>query len=292
MLAGVVDHELGAATGRRRLSVRGMASESPLERLGHAAAMRGLRSTRMSDVRYRILLAGAAGAIGRRLTPLLREAGHTVFGTTRSSSKFDELRALGAEPALVDVFDADALARVVAAAKPEIVIHQLTDLPRGLGPSQMDEAIRRNARLRSEGTRHLADAAIAAGARRLVAQSIAWAYAPGPEPHAESDPLDVDAAGIRAVSVGGIVALERAVLESPPLEGIVLRYGQLYGPGTGSDSPTGSAPLHVDDAAHAALLAIDHGGTGVFNIAGPNACVSTEKARSLLGWSADARRPA
>jgi len=235
-------------------------------------------------VAHRIFLAGAAGAIGRRLTPLLRAAGHTVFGTTRSPSKMDELRALGAEPVLVDVFDADALARAVAAAKPDIVIHQLTDLPRGLDHSQMEQAIRRNARLRSEGTRHLVDAANAAGARRLVAQSIAWAYAPGPEPHAESDPLDVDAEGIRAVSVGGIVALERAVLESPPLEGIVLRYGQLYGPGTGTDAPSGSAPLHVDDAAHAALLAIDRGGTGVFNIAGPSAYVTTDKARAALGW--------
>jgi nucleoside-diphosphate-sugar epimerase len=243
-------------------------------------------------VGYRIFLAGAAGAVGRRLTPLLRAAGHTVFGTTRSPSKIDELRALGAEPVLVDVFDAAALARAVTAAKAEIVIHQLTDLPRALDPSKMEEAIRRNARLRSEGTRHLVDAANAAGVRRLVAQSIAWAYAPGPEPHVESDPLDVDAEGIRAVSVGGIVALERAVLESPPLEGIVLRYGQLHGPGTGTDAPSGSAPLHVDAAAHAALLAIDRGGTGIFNIAEPNAYVSTRKARTALGWSPDLRLPA
>ena len=241
---------------------------------------------------YRIFLAGAAGAIGRRLTPLLCEAGHTVFGTTRSPAKADELRALGAEPVLVDVFDAHELAAAVAAARPEIVIHQLTDLPRGLDPAQMEQAVRRNAHLRSEGTRHLVDAAIAAGARRLVAQSIAWAYAPGPEPHAESDALDVDASGIRAVSVDGIVALERAVLESPPLEGIVLRYGQLFGPGTGTDAPAGSAPLHVDAAAHAALLAIDRGGTGVYNIAGPNAYVATGKARAVLGWNADLRPPA
>lgn len=232
---------------------------------------------------YRIFLAGATGVIGRRLAAMLREAGHTVIGTTRSPAKSDALRAIGVEPVVVDVFDAEALARAVAAAKPEIVIHQLTDLPRGLDPAKMDDAIRRNARLRTEGTRHLVDAAVAAGARRLIAQSIAWAYAPGVEPHAESDPLDIGAHGMRAVSVGGIVALERAVLDAP-LEGIVLRYGQLYGPGTGTDAPAGASPVHVDAAARAALLAIDRGAPGVYNIAEPNPHVSTQKAEAELGW--------
>lgn len=169
-------------------------------------------------------------------------------------------------------------------ARPSTVIHQLTDLPPGLDPARMDEAIARNARLRREGTRHLVLAAIAAGARRLIAQSIAWAYAPGPEPHGEDDPLDAGATGARAVSVGGVIALEEAVLNAAPLEGIVLRYGQLYGPGTGVDRPTGSAPLHVDAAAYAALLAIDRGAPGAYNIAEPNAYVATDKARSGLGW--------
>ena len=240
---------------------------------------------------YRIFLAGAAGVIGRRLTPALRAAGHHVTGTTRSAEKADELRAIGVDPAIVDVFDADALTHAVVSARPEIVIHQLTDLPRGLDPGRMDEAIRRNAHLRTQGTRNLVQAAIAAGARRFVAQSIVWAYAPGSESHAETDPLDVDANGIRAVSVGGIVALETAVLETPDIEGIVLRYGQLYGPGTGTDLPTGSAPLHVDAAAHAALLAIDRGAPGVYNIAEPSAYAATEKARSGLGWRPDLRLP-
>ena len=225
---------------------------------------------------YRIFLAGATGVIGRRLAAMLRDAGHDVTGTTRRETKVKELRALGVEPVIVDVFDRDALARTVAAAKPEIVIHQLTDLPRGLDPAKMDDAIRRNARLRSEGTRHLVAAAVAAGARRLVAQSIAWAYAPGPEPHAEADPLDLGAQGIRAISVGGVVALERAVLDAP-LEGIVLRYGQLHGPDAGARA--GSAPLHVEAAARAALLAIDHGAAGVYNIADPGGAVRIDKAR-------------
>ncbi len=238
-------------------------------------------------MQYRIFLAGATGVIGRRLAALLRDAGHPVTGTTRAASKADSLREIGVEPVVVDVFDAEALTRAIAAAKPEIVIHQLTDLPRGLDPAKMDEAIRRNARLRTDGTRNLVDAAVAAGARRLIAQSIAWAYAPGREPHAESDPLDVDAQGLRAVSVGGIVALERAVLDAP-LDGIVLRYGHLYGPGTGTDAATGASPLHVDAAARAALLAVDRGARGIYNIAEPNPHVSCEKARLELGWRADA----
>ena len=238
---------------------------------------------------HRIFLAGAAGAIGRRLTPALCAAGHRVIGTSRSAAKADELRELGAEPAILDVFDTDALTRAVVAARPDIVIHQLTDLPRGLDPARMDDAIRQNARLRKQGTRNLVRAAIAAGARRLVAQSIAWAYAPGTEPHAEDDPLDVEASGMRAVSVGGIVALEALVLDSPPIEGIVLRYGHIYGPGTGADAPAGAAPLHVDAAAWAALLAIDRGAPGVYNIAEPNAYAATERARIGLSWRPDMR---
>ena len=236
---------------------------------------------------HRIFLAGATGVIGRRLAAMLREGGHAVIGTTRSPEKADALRALGAAPIVVDVFNAGALARAVADARPEIVIHPLTDLPRGLDPTQMDDAIRRNARLRIEGTRHLVDAAVAAGARRLIAQSIAWAYAPGPAPHTEDDPLDTGAQGIRAVSVGGIVALERAVLDAP-LEGIVLRYGQLYGPGTGTDAPTGASPVHVAAAARAALLAINRGARGIYNVTEPNPHVSADKARMELGWRPDA----
>src|SRR5215475_10251430 len=124
----------------------------------------------------KIFLAGAAGAIGSRLVPLLIRAGHEVTGTTRSAAKAEKLRELGAQPVLVDVFDLAALRDAVAAAHPEILIHQLTDLPRGLDPAQMGAAVARNARIRTEGTRNLVAAAVAAGARRFIAQSIAWAY--------------------------------------------------------------------------------------------------------------------
>ncbi|MDF3175762.1 MULTISPECIES: NAD(P)-binding oxidoreductase [unclassified Mesorhizobium] len=139
---------------------------------------------------YRIFLAGGSGAIGRRLIPQLVAAGHQVAATTRRAEKAEELRAIGASPVVIDVFDAGDLLAAVAEVKPEVVIHQLTDLPAGLDPNKMGEAIIGNARVRDEGTRNLVEAAASAGARRLIAQSIAWAYAPGPEPHAETDPLD------------------------------------------------------------------------------------------------------
>ena len=241
---------------------------------------------------YRIFLAGASGAIGSRLTPLLLSAGHYVCGSTRSKAKADALRALGADPVVVDVFDATALSRDVASARPDVVIHQLTDLPKDLDPREMGAAIIRTARIRDEGTRNLVRAAIAAGARRLVAQSIAWAYAPGAEPHAETDPLDASAEGEDGINVQGLIALEDFTLKSPPLEGVVLRYGQLYGPGTASDRPSNHAPVHVDAAAYAALLAIDHGDPGIYNIAESNRHVATEKARVELGWTPDFRLPA
>ncbi|WP_245262226.1 NAD(P)H-binding protein [Mesorhizobium sp. WSM3626] len=187
---------------------------------------------------YRIFLAGASGAIGQRLVPQLLAAGHQVTGTTRSADKAVRLEVLGVEPVVVDVFDAKSLSRAMLAARPDIVVHQLTDLPAGLDPSRMAEAVVRNARIREEGTRNLVAAAAAASVRRMVAQSIAWAYAPGPEPHAEADPLDGGASGNRGISVGGVIALETAVLEAP-FAGIILRYGQLYGPGTGADTPAG-----------------------------------------------------
>jgi len=236
----------------------------------------------------RILLAGAGGVVGRRLVPLLIAAGYEVFGTTRSPARANELRDHAIEPLVVDVFDAAALARAAASAAPDVVIHQLTDLPPGLDPARMADAIVRNARIRQMGTRNLVDAAIAAGARRIVAQSIAWAYAVSALPHAEDDPLDVGAEGARGVSVRGVAALESAVLESPPIDGIVLRYGHLYGPGTGTGTAADPA-LHVDAAAQAALLAVDHGAPGIYNVAEASREVATVKARSALGFDAGFR---
>ena len=237
-----------------------------------------------------VFLAGATGAIGRRLAPLLVGDGWRVVGATRSAEKSDQLRGLGVEPAVVDVFDADGLRDAVARAQPSLVIHQLTDLPPGLDPARMSEALARNARIRDEGTRNLLDAALQAGARRLIAQSVAFAYAPGPLPHAEDDPLNVAAEGPAGVSARGVASLERQVLHAA-LAGVVLRYGRLYGPGTGFDNPGGAGPIHVDAAARAAQLAASKGGSGIYNCAEDDGAVSSEKAKRALGWSAHWRVP-
>jgi nucleoside-diphosphate-sugar epimerase len=237
-----------------------------------------------------IFLAGAAGAIGSRLAPLLIADGWHVVGTTRSRDKAARLRVLGVEPVIVDVFDAAALAAAVSDAAPAVVIHQLTDLPPGLDPARMDEATSRNARIRDEGTRNLVGAATAAGARRFIAQSVAFAYAEAPLPHAEEDPLAVSAEKRAGLSARGVASLERQVLEAP-LAGIVLRYGRLYGPGTGFDHAAGAAPLHVDAAAKAAALAVTHGAPGIYNLAEDDGTVTSEKAKRAFAWSADWRVP-
>jgi len=236
----------------------------------------------------KIFLAGATGAIGRRLVPLLINSRHYVVGTTRSTTKANGLRAAGVDPVVVDVFDAQELSAAVLEAHPDIVVHQLTDLPPGLDPSQMTEGTQRNARMRSQGTQNLVAAALGAGVRRIVAQSIAWMYAPGNEPHSEDDLLDIDAGGTRAITVAGVATLERLTTSSPPIDGVVLRYGHLYGPGTGAN--TAEAPaLHVDAAAWAAVLAIEKARRGIYNIAEPSRYLSTEKARRELGFDASVR---
>ena len=194
------------------------------------------------------------------------------------------LEEAGAIPVVIDVFDAPSLTSRMLAIRPASVIHQLTDLPPALDPSRMAEAIAGNARIRREGTRNLVAAAVAAGATRIIAQSIAWAYAPGPQPHTEESVLDTMAEGARAITVGGVIALEMQVMGSS-LEGIVLRYGRFYGLGTGVDSPPEPPAVHVDAAAHAALLAIERTHSGIFNIADDNDVVCTKKARRELGWN-------
>ena len=236
----------------------------------------------------KIFLAGAGGAIGRRLTPLLRAAGHDVVGTTRSAEKVAALRALGAEPAVVDVFDAAALTRAVQAATPQVVIHQLTDLPHAPGTPGYEAGLERNTRLRIDGTRNLVASAKAAGVTRLIAQSIAFVYAPGDGMRVETDPLDLSATGARRRTVAGVVALEDATLEMP--EGIVLRYGLLYGPGTWFErDKRGKPALHVDAAAQAALLAVAKGARGIYNVAEDDGAISSERAKRELGFDAGFR---
>ena len=173
----------------------------------------------------RVFLAGASGVIGVRLIPLLVRDGHEVAGMTRSPGKTAALRELGAEPVVCDVFDAGALAKAVTAFGPELVMHQLTDLPDQAG--QIPEFAARNNRIRTEGTRNLLAAAAQAGATRFLAQSIAWTPPAGGEAVAEHERL-VLAAG-----------------------GVVIRYGIFYGPGTysGSDRVPPPPRIQVDEAA-------------------------------------------
>jgi nucleoside-diphosphate-sugar epimerase len=232
----------------------------------------------------RIFLAGASGTLGRRLVMQLVARGHHVTGTTRSRA--DELRALGAEPAVVDPLDAAALRDAVVRAEPDVVVHELTGLG-GMGLARnFDKLFAVTNRLRTEGTDNLIAAARAAGARRLVWQSYAgWPYARDGGPiKTEDDPLDPDPPADARESLAAIRHLEAAVLESG-LEGVVLRYGGFYGPGTSLDEggdhrelirkrrfPIGGAGtgvwsfIHIDDAAAATVAAIEGSATGIYNI--------------------------
>jgi nucleoside-diphosphate-sugar epimerase len=238
----------------------------------------------------KVFVAGASGVIGRSLVPFLRDAGHIVTGTSRSPESKAKLEAMGIGAVVVDVFDAAALNGAVWAASPDVLIHQLTDLSGDVGPAVLEERTRRNAHLRREGTANLMAAAKATGVKRIVAQSIGWAYAPKDPPFVETDPLDVQATGLRAVTVSeGVVPLESAILDQDEFEGVILRYGQLYGLGTWCAEPTGTAPLHVEAAAYAAFLAVDHGRPGVYNVADPGGALVIDKALSALGWQPGVR---
>lgn len=232
-----------------------------------------------------VFLAGATGAVGRPSITMLVKRGHRVYAMTRHAELEHELRAAGAIPVVQDAFDADGLRRKMKAVQPDAVIHQLTDLALLHDPGKRRDALERNARLRDAGTTNLVAAMLAAGVEHIVAQSIAWFYRPGPEPHREEAPLDVHATGLRGVSVEGVVALERSVLGTTGVRGCVLRYGQLYGPGTGSDDVAAEVSLHVEAAAWASVLALEQRATGVYNVADPNPHVSTDKVRSELGWN-------
>lgn len=236
----------------------------------------------------RVFIAGATGAIGKRLCKLLVTDGWHVIGTTRHENKRALLQSLGVRPIIVDVFDDVALHRALVDAGAEYVVHQLTDLPPALDPQLMPAARVRNARLREVGTQNLVAAAAAAGCKRMVVQSIAFAYAPGAMPYDESSPLDLqsdDASMLQTVRA--VNSMEQRALNAP-FASMVLRYGRLYGPGTGFDHATGNAPLHVDAAAQAARLAL-HKGRGIYNIAEEDGTVSCVRAKAELNWSAEFR---
>ncbi len=231
----------------------------------------------------RVFVAGAAGAVGQQLLPLLAAQGHEVTATTRSPGKTALLRQLGAEPVVVDGLDATAVGKAVAEAEPEVVIHQMTSLTGGNNLRNFDKTFAVTNRLRTEGTDHLLAAAAAAGVRRFVAQSYTgWTNprAGGPV-KTENEPLDPNPPAAQRESLAAIRHVEQVVPAATQMEGIVLRYGSFYGPGA-SDEFAGMISkrkvpiigsgagiwsfLHIHDAATATVAALQRGTPGVYNV--------------------------
>lgn len=237
----------------------------------------------------KVLVAGATGVLGRNLVPMLVERGHEVTGMTRTVAKQDLLRELGARPVVADALNPDAVARAVAAAEPEVIVHQLTALSAEFNIRKLDETLEPTNRLRTEGTDHLLAAGRAVGTRRFVAQSfVPFLYArTGTGLKSESDPLDPDPPKKLRAARDAIQYVERAVTGADGIEGLALRYGGFYGPGTAMavdpDGPQivpvrqrkfpivgdGGAVwsfVHIADAAEATALAVEGGSPGVYNV--------------------------
>lgn len=235
----------------------------------------------------RIFVAGATGAVGKRLLPMLAERGHQVFGTTRKPQQAEAVRALGAEPVIVDALDAQALTQAVAKAVPDVIVHQLTALGGQPDLKNFDRYFTQTNLLRTTGTDNLLAAARSAGVRRFVAQSYtSWPYErTGGPVKTEDDPLDPNPAADARESLAAIRHVERSVAEATDLSGIVLRYGTFYGPantiGRGGEMLEMVAKrrmpvigggagvwsfVHIDDAAAATVLAVEGDQQGIFNI--------------------------
>ena len=234
----------------------------------------------------KVLVAGATGAVGRPLLPKLVEAGHEVVGTTRSEAKAEEIRAAGTEPAVVNALDAEALRAVVEEAEPEVVVNELTALPDALD-FRDSEALAATNRLRSEAGPSLARIAADAGVKRLISQSVAFFYAPVGEMVKEEDDILMELPPESPMAEGPVALreLERSTLERPGVDGLVLRYGYLYGPGTyyASDGSTAKEVrrrrfpivgkgtgmfsfIHTEDAASATVAAVERGSPGIYNV--------------------------
>jgi nucleoside-diphosphate-sugar epimerase len=237
----------------------------------------------------RIFVAGATGALGKQLVPQLVANGHEVVGMTRTGSKQNELRSMGAKPAVADALDPDAVAQAVAEAEPQVIVHQLTALSGSLDMRKIEQNFTATNRLRTEGTDHLLAAGRAVGARRFVAQSFAgWPFArTGGSVKSETDPLDPTPPRAMREILDAIRHVENAVTGAEWIEGIVLRYGGFYGPGTSLSSDpraevsesirrrkvpvVGSGAgvwsfVHIADAASATVAAIERGSPGVYNV--------------------------
>jgi nucleoside-diphosphate-sugar epimerase len=234
----------------------------------------------------RVFVAGATGVIGKQLVPRLVEAGHEVHGMTRSESKQAMLHELGAVPVVADALDPDQVAEAVGRVRPDVIIHQLTAIGELLDMRHFDRDFAQTNRLRTEGTDHLLSAGQAVGVRRFVAQSYFPAYArTGAAVKSEEDPFDPAPAREMRETVAAIRHLEEAVLGARWTEGIVLRYGGFYGPGTSLAPGAAQVELvrrrklplvgdgggvwsfiHIAHAAEATVAAVEHGSRGVYNV--------------------------
>jgi nucleoside-diphosphate-sugar epimerase len=233
----------------------------------------------------RVFVAGATGAIGRQLVPRLVAAGHEVHGMTRSESNQAMLHELGAVPAVADALDPRQVSEAAAAARPDVIVHELTAIG-AVDTRHMDRAFAATNRLRTEGTDHLLSAGQAVGVRRFVAQSNIVVYGrTGAAVHTEEEAFDPSPAPAMRANQEAVRHLEAAVLGARWTEGVVLRYGWFYGPGTGI-APDGEVPelirrrrfplvgdgravwsfIHVADAADATVAAIERGRRGVYNV--------------------------
>jgi nucleoside-diphosphate-sugar epimerase len=236
----------------------------------------------------KVFVAGATGALGRPLIRQLVERGHEVTGMTRSESKTDILRELGARPVVADALDPESVAQAVAESNPDVIVHQLTSIGE-FNPRHMERDFAATNRLRTEGTDHLLAAGRAVGVKRFVAQSFApWPYArTGGMVKTEDDPLDTNPPSQVRTTLEAIKYLEKAVTEADWTEGIALRYGGFYGPGTSIGlNPLGEqiemikgrkfpvagkgtgvwSFIHIEDAASATVEAVEHGTRGIYNV--------------------------
>jgi len=240
----------------------------------------------------RVFVAGANGAVGRRLVPMLVARGHDVTGTATSERSMAAIRAMGAGPVLVDGLDAAGIGEAVARSEPDAIIHEMTALSGTPDFKHFDRWFAMTNRLRTEGTENLLAAAQASGVRRFVAQSFTgWSNSrEGSWIKTEDDPLDPHPVAAQRETLAAIRFLERAVLDAP-LEGIVVRYGGLYGPGSSDGLANilrkrmfpvvgGGAGIvtstHVDDAAGGTLAALERGRRGVYHIVDDDPAPSRE----------------